>query len=163
MDEIEASDIPITSLTTRSLEERKSSMSNDDISTGAHDLMSSAIWSGKMYANGWREGANGALEVTDKSTGQVLGTIASANPAEMREADKVALVASREWARTPAQRRAEIVRHAADRLERYKEEISYWIVRESGSTRMKAYGEIQTSGDILYHSAELALRPPLAF
>jgi benzaldehyde dehydrogenase (NAD) len=134
-------------------------MSNEDIPTVAHELMNPAIWVGKMYANGWREGAHGALDVTDKSTGQVLGTIASANPAEMREAGKVALVASKEWARTPAERRAEIVRHAADLQERYKEEISYWIVRESGSTRMKAYGEIQASRDILYHSAELALRP----
>jgi benzaldehyde dehydrogenase (NAD) len=77
----------------------------------------------------------------------------------MHEAGEAAQAASREWVKIPADRRAAIVRHAADLLDRYKEEVSYWIVRESGATRMKAKGEIQVSRDILYHSADLALRP----
>jgi benzaldehyde dehydrogenase (NAD) len=134
-------------------------MRNERSVTVAHDLMDPAIWGGRMYANGWRESVNGALDVTDKSTGQVLGTIASASPAEMHKACEVAQMASWQWASKPAEQRAAIMRHAADLLDRYKEEVSYWIVRESGSTRMKADGEIQGSREILYHSAKLALRP----
>ena len=91
-------------------------MGTNDSATVAQTLMDSAVWNGKMYANGWQESANGTLEVTDKSTGQVLGKTASASRADICEAGETAQVAAKEWARTPADHRAAIVRRAGDLL-----------------------------------------------
>jgi benzaldehyde dehydrogenase (NAD) len=61
-----------------------------------------------------------------------------------------------QWAKLPAERRASIVRRAGEILDQHKEEASYWIVRESGSTRFKASIEVRTTKEIFDHSADLA-------
>ena len=47
--------------------------------TIAQKLLDTAIWDGKMYVNGWKVSQNGTADVTDKTTGEVLATIARAS------------------------------------------------------------------------------------
>jgi benzaldehyde dehydrogenase (NAD) len=122
----------------------------------SHKLMDPVLWNGKMFANGWKKSQNGTSDVTDKSTGEILATIANASPVEIGQACYLAVNAGVQWAKVPAERRASIVRRAGEILDQHKEEASYWIVRESGSTRFKASIEVRTTKEIFDHSADLA-------
>ncbi len=122
-------------------------------------LMTTCTWDGKMYSNGWKASRNGTADVTDKSTGEVLATVAQAGSQEVGAACKTAILAGIQWAAIRAEQRASILRKAAELLENYKEEAIYWLVRESGSTRTKANDELLGSRAHLSHSADVAMRP----
>ena len=127
----------------------------------AHKLMNPAIWDGKMYSRGWKKSQNGTAQVTDKSTGEILATIANASATEIREASSVAVSAGSEWARVSSEKRASIVRRAGEILDQYSEEVVYWLIRESGSPRLKAILEVQATNEYLYHAADLAVHPTM--
>ena len=59
----------------------------------AQKLMNPDIWDGKLYARGWKGSQNGTAQVTDKSTGEILATVANASVAEIREASSLAVSA----------------------------------------------------------------------
>jgi benzaldehyde dehydrogenase (NAD) len=123
--------------------------------------MNPAIWDGKMYPRGWKKSQNGTAQVTDKSTREILATIANASATEIREASSVAVTAGSEWARVSSEKRASIVRRAGEILDQYSEEVVYWLIRESGSPRLKAILEVQAANEYLYHAADLAVPPTM--
>jgi benzaldehyde dehydrogenase (NAD) len=122
-------------------------------------LTNRSIWDGKLFLNGWNMSENGTADVTDKSTGDVLAKIANANSADVNAASRSAVVAAKLWSRTPPEQRAAILRRAGQLLLQYEEEAVYWIVRESGSSRLKAGLELRTSREMLDHAAGLAELP----
>src|SRR5260370_26654205 len=127
----------------------------------AHKLMNPDIWDGKMYARGWKRSQNGTAQVTDKSTGEILATVANASVAEIREASSLAVSAGEQWAKVSSQTRAAILRRAGEILDQYSEEVVYWLIRESGSPRLKAILEVRAAKEYLYHAADLAVHPTM--
>src|SRR5258708_37071608 len=104
----------------------------------AHKLMNPAIWDGKMYSRGWKKSQNGTAQVTDKSTGEILATIANASATEIREASSVAVIVGIEWARVSAGKRASIVGRAGVFLDEYSIQQVYWLILVSNSQRLKS-------------------------
>jgi benzaldehyde dehydrogenase (NAD) len=127
----------------------------------AHKLMNPDIWDGKLYARGWKRSQNGTAQVTDKSTGEILATVANASVAEIREASSLAVSAGEQWAKVSPQARAAILRRAGEILDQYSEEVVYWLIRESGSPRLKAILEVRATKEYLYHAADLAVHPTM--
>jgi benzaldehyde dehydrogenase (NAD) len=127
--------------------------------TIAHKLLDSAIWNEKMYVEGWKNSLNGTNDVIDKSTGEVLATVANVSFTDVREACLLAVKAGKGWAVVSAEERATILRRAGDILEQYKDEVSYWTVRESGSTTFKAQLEVKASKGMFDQAADDATRP----
>lgn len=134
-------------------------MSFDTDAPTVQHLMDSSIWDGRCFINGWNTSKNGAAEVTDKATGEVLAKVALASPADVNTAGQSALAAAKLWAKTAPQQRAVILRRAGELLLQYQEEIIYWIVRESGSTKLKAVREVHASKEFLDHAADIAELP----
>jgi benzaldehyde dehydrogenase (NAD) len=127
----------------------------------AHKLMNPDIWDGKLYARGWKRSQNGTAQVTDKSTGEILATVANASVAEIREASSLAVSAGEQWAKVSSQTRAAILRRAGEILDQHSEEVVYWLIRESGSPRLKAILEVRAAKEYLYHAADLAVHPTM--
>ncbi|WP_406432585.1 benzaldehyde dehydrogenase [Streptomyces sp. NBC_00631] len=98
-------------------------------------------------------------EVTEPATGDALGTVTLAAPADVSTAAAAARAAHRDWARAPHFVRAQVLRRAGDLFTEHADELREWIVRESGSIPGKADFELHVAAQECYEAAALASRP----
>ncbi|MEV7977883.1 benzaldehyde dehydrogenase [Streptomyces sp. NPDC086519] len=98
-------------------------------------------------------------EVTEPATGDTLGTVTLAAPADVSPAAAAARAAHRDWARAPHFVRAQVLRRAGDLFTEHADELREWIVRESGSIPGKADFELHVAAQECYEAAALASRP----
>ena len=99
----------------------------------------------RQYIGGiWRHGHEGSMLIeADPFTGETLTEIVQANKDDLDEAYQSATKAQISWAaRNPADRAAIMLRSSRI-MERRRDEIVDWLIKESGSTRMKAELEWQ--------------------
>ncbi|WP_369977080.1 benzaldehyde dehydrogenase [Xanthomonas bundabergensis] len=112
------------------------------------------FWHGALFGGQWQAAADGA-EAIEPATGQVLGRIGLAGPAQIAAAAAAAAQAQRAWAAAPYAQRTQVLRKAAQLAERFLPEIADWIVRESGSTQGKAGFEASLCATALHEAAAL--------
>lgn len=117
-------------------------------------LMQPDLWAGKMYVGSWT-GAGATQDVTDKATGETIGTVADATADDIARACADADVLVSSWSAVAPAERAAIIRRAGELLIEHQEEAVYWLVRETGSTRYKANFEIAVTKDYFDHAANL--------
>ena len=87
----------------------------------------------------WRHGRSGrSADDLDPYSNEVLVRIPLADESDVDEAYRAAAAAQREWADWRPAERSAVLRRAAAVMEARREEIVDWLVRESGSTRIKA-------------------------
>jgi aldehyde dehydrogenase (NAD+) len=87
----------------------------------------------------WRAGRSGKTGAdSDPWSGQTLTEIPLASAEDLDEAFRAAERARRDWATLPPAERARVMLAAADVMMARKDEITGWLVRESGGTRPKA-------------------------
>jgi aldehyde dehydrogenase (NAD+) len=90
-------------------------------------------------AGRWRPGRSGKVaRDTDPWTGQTLTEIPMADAADLDEALTAAERAQRVWAAQSPARRAEIMLAAAAVMDARQQEITAWLVHETGGTAAKA-------------------------
>ncbi len=111
----------------------------------------------QYIAGTWRSGrATGANDDINPWTGELLTQIPQATREDLDEAYTCAKETQRTWAaRMPSERAALMGRAAAIMEARYDEIVS-WLVREAGSTRLKASLEWQAVHGVLQEAATLA-------
>ncbi|MGW6781735.1 aldehyde dehydrogenase family protein [Streptomyces sp. NPDC054987] len=110
----------------------------------------------------WQDGptlTGGAAPVVEPATGRTLATLDLAAPADIAEAAVRARAAQRDWSRTTHPERAAVMRRAGDLFTAHADELSRWLVRESGSTPGKAAFELHVAAQECYEAAALASRP----
>jgi len=102
---------------------------------------------GRQYIDGaWVTGRSSrTLDDRDPFTGDQLLTMPLASREDLDQAYHAAQRAQPSWAATSPQQKAEGLRRLAQVFERRAEEIIGWLIRESGSTRLKASLEYQSS------------------
>lgn len=105
-------------------------------------LLNDAVWAGNIATGTWIPGAGEPLDVTDAATGDIIGVLGTATPVQVAEASARAASAQRDWARRTPGQRSDVMRRAADLFESHLDEITPWIVRESGGTWTKARTEV---------------------
>jgi aldehyde dehydrogenase (NAD+) len=107
-------------------------------------------------AGEWRAGSSSrSLKTTNPFSGETLADIKLANAADVDAAYAAAAKAQVEWAARMPEERAAVMRRAAAIMAERAAELQDWVVRESGSSRLKAYIEI--------HSAELITQESATF
>ncbi|HET6388584.1 aldehyde dehydrogenase family protein [Hyphomicrobium sp.] len=89
----------------------------------------------------------------DPYNGDTLAEIRMASAEDLDAAYAAAKAAQKPWAQKPHQERAQVLFDAAEILERRRQEVLSWLVRESGSTRIKANLEIDVARNIMIESA----------
>jgi benzaldehyde dehydrogenase (NAD) len=125
----------------------------------AMTLLDPSVWSGKTYIGGWTVTGPGPSPVVEPATGDTLGEIAISSPEDVRHAAAVAVAAQRDWAGSPPEQRAAVLRTAGELWERHGEEIRSWIVREAGSIPPKAALETHTAAQECFEAAALPSHP----
>jgi benzaldehyde dehydrogenase (NAD) len=121
-------------------------------------LLSPEIWTASIFDGTWRGGGDEA-DVTEPATGKTIGRIGVASLADVRRAAAKAVEAQREWAATPFEERAAVLRRAGDLWQERRAEIEEWIVREAGSTYAKARVETNRAAQECYEAAALPSTP----
>ena len=103
-----------------------------------------------QWRHGHGEGVNGDR---DPFTGEVLVEIPQASRADMDAAYAYAAKAQRNWASRLPSERAAIMQRAAQIMESRQSEIIAWLIREAGSTRIKAQLEWQAAHAVMLEAA----------
>jgi benzaldehyde dehydrogenase (NAD) len=116
-------------------------------------------WSGRILNNGWSEAQGGVMNVIEPATGAVLGSIGVADESDVDAAARSAAHAQAAWSATPFDKRAAVLREAAQLLKGRMEEFIRWDVREAGSIEPKAQWEVACTIEQLHTAAGLAQLP----
>ncbi|MGQ9425565.1 aldehyde dehydrogenase family protein [Gilvimarinus sp. F26214L] len=102
----------------------------------------------------WRSGNSQRLTKNrNPYTNEVLVEIPNANRDDLDAAYQAAREAQADWAAALPGERAEVMRRAALIMEARREEIIGWLIRESGSTRLKATLEWETVHAVMLEAA----------
>jgi len=116
-----------------------------------------ACWQdlGLQFIGGvWRAGRSGrTLQDTNPYSGEVLAQFALADRSDVSAAYEAARQAQPDWAIATPDERASLLHRVATILDARAEEIMVWIVRESGSTRLKAAIELRSARAIVMEAA----------
>ena len=128
--------------------------------TTAVTIAAENAWKGKIFTGRWQMAKGGTREVFEPATGKVLTEVGFADAEDVRESAKAAAAAQVEWANTPADQRAAVLRRAAQLLEAHADMLRPWIVRETGSIPPKADFELHMVIGILLEAAAIATQPP---
>jgi aldehyde dehydrogenase (NAD+) len=107
-------------------------------------------------AGTWRGGSAGKNR-TDVNpwSGETLAEIPQANADDLDAAFTAAAAAQPDWASQPPAARAAVMRAAADVMADRKDEITGWLVRESGGTVAKAELEWSLVRSVLWEAASM--------
>lgn len=124
-----------------------------------NDMFESAIWQGKLYSDGWREGAGEMLALTAPGSGASLGQVATADTGDLDRAVASAISAQIAWAAAPYVERAAVMLKAASLLEADPGRLANLLVAESGSGQGKAAFEVGLVLSELQEAAALASHP----
>lgn len=99
------------------------------------ELLGASDWQGKVFSGGWVQGGGRSYPSVEPATGERLAEVGSAAPEDVARAVRLASDTQRAWAATPYDRRARVLRRAADLLEQQEKEVVDWVVREGGVPR----------------------------
>lgn len=107
----------------------------------------------------WRAGASGKINRdTNPYNGELLQEIPLAGPDDLEEAMRFARAVQPEWEQTPGAERAALLRRAADIMDRRRDEIISWLVRESGSTLIKSGIEWESARNMVLEASSFPNR-----
>lgn len=110
-------------------------------------------------AGEWRAGRAGKmLEVVDPFDLSSLLSISMANAEDLDASYRNARDVQSDWAQTPASERAGVINKVVELMDERREELLGWLIRESGSTRIKAQAELAAARAITLESAAMANR-----
>ncbi|HEY1720951.1 MAG TPA: benzaldehyde dehydrogenase [Magnetospirillaceae bacterium] len=116
-------------------------------------------WRGRIFGGEWQSPQGGAIDVLEPANGSVLTQVGNAGAADIRAAAAAARKVQPEWAATPYEKRAAIVRKAAEILEANQDELIPWIARETGAIPAKAGFEIHLVAQMLHRAAAMCTEP----
>ena len=122
-------------------------------------LLDGTGWQGKIYSGGWVDGSGEPYPVVSPSTGEQLATMGRATQADLHKAAAVASDVQRDWAGRPYNERAAVLRRAGDLWHANAEEITGWLMRETGAIGPFGGFQIMTSAEECYEAAALASAP----
>ncbi len=122
-------------------------------------LLDAPAWQGKVYSGGWTEGGGEPYPVVSPSTGEQLATMGRATTTDVSRAAAAAERAQPAWAALPYPERSAVLRAAGDLWRANADEITGWLMRETGAIGPFAGFQIMTSAEECYEAAALASAP----
>src|SRR6185312_6139805 len=122
-------------------------------------LLQESDWQGRIFSDGWTKGSGAAYPVVSPASGETLGEMGMATPADVSRAAARAAEAQRAWAGAPYTERAAVLRRAGDLWHRHEEEITGWLMRETGAIGPFGGFQVMTSAQECYEASALASAP----
>ena len=121
-------------------------------------LTDKGLFRQECYINGHWVASDKRIEVTNPASGVVIGSIPSLGQKETAEAIKGAEIAQKEWAKTPAKQRGQIMRRWFDLMMHHQDDLARIMTAEQGKPFLEAKGEITYGASFVEFFAEEARR-----
>jgi aldehyde dehydrogenase (NAD+) len=116
---------------------------------------------GQYIAGTWRHGRQGEVEIDNNPySGETLAEIVMANRDDLHQAYQAAAKAQKAWETVLPAERAVMMWRAAAVMRSRKEELVDWLIRESGSTHVKAELEWQFVHSVTLAAGSSIVSPP---
>ncbi len=114
----------------------------------------------KIYINGeWRKGSSDSqMKNTNPFNGEELVTIQAGDKSDLDAAYKAAAEAQLAWSKELPQTKQAVMEKVVDVMQENKELIIEWLIKEAGSTMMKATAEFAVSMNILKEAVTFPFR-----
>jgi benzaldehyde dehydrogenase (NAD) len=122
-------------------------------------LLEDGSWQGAIWTGSFTPGGGGTYPVVEPATGDSLGDMGRATPADVAAAAARAVTAQRSWAAAPYEERARVLRRAGELIETHADEIVDWLARESGAIRPFGGFQVHTSAAECYEASALPSQP----
>jgi benzaldehyde dehydrogenase (NAD) len=122
-------------------------------------LLDDGAWQGKIWTGSWTDGSGGTYDAVEPATGDTLGAVGQATPADVTSAAARAVEAQKAWAALPFEQRAAVLRKAGDVLSAHSDEIKGWLARESGAIQPFGDFQVHTSAQECYEASALPSHP----
>jgi succinate-semialdehyde dehydrogenase/glutarate-semialdehyde dehydrogenase len=107
----------------------------------------------------WRQAAgHEEIEVVNPATEETVGTVPSAQTADVELAVETAKRAFPDWAKTDVEKRAAILRRAGDLIEEHAKDLAAVLTSEQGKPLMEAIGEVKHLAHGVHYYAEAATK-----
>lgn len=113
------------------------------------------LWENCIFNGSWKNLTPNVSPVVEPATGASLGNVGMADTATVSSAALTARSVQTDWFGLPYEERAAIMRKAAELAELHFSEIVDWLIKESGSTRLKASFETSVTIKALHESAKM--------
>ncbi|TYK51383.1 NAD-dependent succinate-semialdehyde dehydrogenase [Actinomadura decatromicini] len=114
---------------------------------------------GSLIGGEWRKARSGAtFPVHDPATGEVIATVADADPEDAADAMEAAAASFPRWSATPPKQRAALLHSAFLTLQERAEEFARLITLEMGKPLAESRAEVAYAADFLRWYAEEAVR-----
>lgn len=123
------------------------------------DAADARPWHDRLHIGGWVSGSAGSAPVIEAATGEPLGSLALAAPDDVDRAVPVVAQAQRAWQRIPVAKRNPRMLALAAAIDRHRDRIAAWLVREAGATKAKAHREIDGAIAEIRYATELSTVP----
>lgn len=108
----------------------------------------------QYIAGEWQQGKDDGVNTdTNPFNGETLVEIQQANKHQLDQGYKAAATAQVQWAQVTPAERASLMHKVVDILDQRQDEIIDWLVKESGSTRIKAMVEFSSARAITVEAA----------
>ena len=121
-------------------------------------LTDKSLFRQECYINGHWVASDKRIEVTNPASGVVIGSIPSLGQKETAEAIRGAEIAQKEWAKTPAKQRGQIMRRWFDLMMHHQDDLARIMTAEQGKPFAEAKGEITYGASFVEFFAEEARR-----
>ena len=113
----------------------------------------------QYIAGEWQSGQDDSVNTnTNPYNGDTLVKIQQATEAQLNEAYQAASAAQKEWAQQTPATRAGVLYKVVEILDHRQDEIVDWLIKESGSTRVKAMVEFAATRAITLEAATFPSR-----
>lgn len=113
-------------------------------------ILTKEIWDKKLFDGSWLS-AKQTYNVVEVATDDGLGEIGYASTQDVVDAAQKAKSAQQAWWAMNYQERQAIFERAADLLTEHQAEVVDWLVKESGSLKIKAGFEVSITLQVLKH------------
>ena len=113
-----------------------------------------------LYLDGKHVAGNDSKQIVDINpyTDETIASLSGASKQDVDDAYASAKKAQKEWAALAPAKRAAVMTRAAEILQERREEIVEWLIKESGSTNIKANKEIDLATSITREAATFPTR-----
>ncbi|MES1964457.1 aldehyde dehydrogenase family protein [Psychrobacter sp. AH5] len=126
-------------------------MSNNNISNQQQPYSDFDL---QYIAGEWVKGQDNSVNTDNNPfSGETLVEIQQATETQLDEAYKAAQKAQKQWAKTLPSERASLLYKVVEILDKRQDEIVDWLIKESGSTRIKAMVEFGSARAITIEAA----------
>lgn len=121
-------------------------------------LLDNRLWASKAFDGAWGTSLDGARDVLEPATGQVLSRVGIASAEDMRSAICRAQQAQPAWAALGPRERAAVLHKAASLFEQHIDELALAIARETGGIVSKGQHEVREAITLCQLAASLPLQ-----